>query len=320
MYTQILSLGHYLPKNVVTNQELEKKIDTSDEWITKRTGINQRHIASVEESNVFMSHKAAEEAISKSGISAKDLDLIIVTTCTSDKAFPSTACLLQEKLGISHCPAFDLSAACSGFIYGLSVADCYIKSGAAKNILLVSTEIMSRVVNWEDRTNCILFGDGAAACVLTSSDKPGIISTHIHADGNYNDLLYVDKKYPSDKENADIYPYVKMAGKEVFKLAVNHLNNIVDETLAKNSLNKQDIDWLVPHQANLRIISATAKKLDMSMDKVVVTVDKHANTSAASVPLALYDAVNDGRIKRGDLLLLEAFGAGLTWGSALVRF
>ncbi len=321
IYSRIAGTGGYLPERILTNQELEKLVDTSDEWITDRTGIKERRIAAEGENTVDLAEQASRRAIEAAGIVPGDIDLIIVATTTPDQVFPSTACLLQDRLDIHGCPAFDVQAVCTGFVYALAVADKFIKSGSNKTALVVGAETMSRITDWSDRGTCILFGDGAGAVVLQASEEPGILSTHIHADGKYRELLQVQSGVSKHYEKVrDGSAYMEMKGNEVFRVAVNTLGRIVDETLAANDMQKEEIDWLVPHQANTRIISATAKKLRMSMDNVVVTVDKHGNTSGASVPLALDVAVRDGRIQRGDTLLLEAFGGGFTWGSALVRY
>ncbi len=290
-------------------------VDTTDEWIFSRTGIRERHIVADNEFTSDLALQAAYKAIESAGIKAEDIDLIIVATTTPDKIFPSTACILQRKLGIAGCPAFDVQAVCSGFVYALATADNFIKAGAAKCALVIGAESFSRITDWTDRGNCILWGDGAGAVILQASQEPGIISTHLHADGSYENMLHVPRK--NDMSSCDT---VVMEGNGVFKVAVNTLDAIVDETLAANGMQKSDIDWLVPHQANIRILQATAKKLSMSMDRVVVTVDKHGNTSAASIPLALDVAVRDGRIKRGEIILMEAFGGGFTWGSALIKY
>lgn len=316
IYSKIAGTGGYLPKRILTNKDLENLVDTTDQWITERTGIKQRHVMEDHETTSSMAEIAAKQAIKAANINEKDIDLIIVGTCTPDRTFPSTACILQERLGIFGCPAFDVSAACSGFIYGLSIADMYIKSGQVKNALVIGAESLSRIVDWKDRTTCILFSDGAGAVVLQASETPGIISTHLHANGEYNKLLYAPNHIGELKEP----PFIKMAGNDVFKLAVKYLGEIVDETLSKSNLDKSQIDWLIPHQANLRIIKATAKKLDLPMERVILTIENQGNTSAASVPLALNHAVREGKIKSGEILLLEAFGAGLTWGSALVKY
>ena len=321
IYSRIAGTGGYLPERILTNAELEKMVDTSDEWIVSRTGITKRHIAAEDETTCDLAEYAARMAIDYAHIATGDIDLIIVATTTPDVIFPSTACLLQQRLDIHGCPAFDIQAVCTGFIYALNIADKFIRTGAAKNALVVGAETLSRIINWSDRSTCVLFGDGAGAVVLQMSDEPGIMSSHIHADGEYHELLRVPAGISLDQRKfRNGAAYIEMEGNEVFKVAVNTLGRIVDETLEFNHLNKQDIDWLVPHQANTRIISATAKKLDMSMDRVIVTVDQHGNTSAASVPLALHEAVTDGRIKRDEILLLEAFGGGFTWGAALIKY
>ena len=305
----------------MTNHELEALVDTSDQWIRERTGIEQRHIAGDNETTVDLAEKAARNAIEAAGIDPNEIDLIIMATSTPDKIFPSSACILQARLDIHGCPAFDIQAVCTGFIYALSVADKFIRTGSSKKALIVGAEIFSRILNWNDRSTCVLFGDGAGAVILEASEETGILSTHIHADGKYENLLWVPHGIGDGMEEVRAgKAYVEMRGNEVFKMAVNTLGRIVDETLAANRLMKSDIDWLVPHQANIRIITATARKLKMSMEQVVVTVDKHGNTSAASVPLALDVAVRDGRIQRNELLLLEAFGGGFTWGSVLLRY
>lgn len=320
-YSRICGIGSYLPERILTNAELEKMVDTSDEWISMRTGVRKRHIAAEDETTCDLAEHAARRAIEAASITANDVDLIVVGTTTPDMVFPSTACLLQQRLNIHGCAAFDIQAVCTGFIYALDIADKFIKTGAAKRALVVGAETLSRIIDWTDRSTCVLFGDGAGAVVLEASDEPGIISSHLHADGKYQELLIVpsgiSKGYDRVQNGT---AYIKMQGNEVFKVAVNTLGRIVDETLTANDMKKEDLDWLVPHQANIRIISATAKKLNIPMDRVVVTIDQHANTSAASVPLALDTAVQDGRIKRGEILLLEAFGGGFTWGSTLLRY
>ncbi len=315
IYSRIAGTGSYLPKKILTNAELESMVDTTDEWIFTRTGIRERHIVADDEFTSDLALHAARNAIESAGIKAEDIDLIIVATTTPDKIFPSTACILQQKLGVAGCPAFDVQAVCSGFVYALATADNFIKANAAKCALVIGAESFSRITDWTDRGNCILWGDGAGAVILQASEDQGIISTHLHADGSYEKMLHVPRK--GDINGCDT---VVMEGNGVFKVAVNTLDAIVDETLTANGMQKSDIDWLVPHQANIRILQATAKKLDMSMDKVVVTVDKHGNTSAASIPLALDTAVRDGRIKRGEIILMEAFGGGFTWGSALIKY
>jgi len=317
IFSRIAGTGSYLPAKILTNAELESMVDTTDEWIFARTGIRERHIAAKTEFTSDLGFAAAKQAIEAANIDPQSIDLILVATTTPDRVFPSTACLIQNQLGIkNNCPAFDVQAVCSGFVYALAVADSMIKSGAVKTALVIGAETMSRITDWTDRSNCILWGDGAGAVVLQASNEAGIISTHLHADGSYEKLLNV----PSGVSKQEGDKTVKMEGNAVFKVAVNTLDQIVDETLTVNGLQKSDVDWLVPHQANIRILQATAKKLDMNMDKVVVTVDKHGNTSAASIPLALDVAVRDGRIRRGDVLLMEAFGGGFTWGSALIKY
>ena len=319
-FSKITGTGGYLPKKLLTNHDLEQMVDTSDEWIFTRTGIKQRHIADESETTCDLAEHAAKDALAAAGIKAQDLDLIIVATTTPDKIFPSTACLLQKRLDNHGAAAFDVQAVCSGFLYALGVADNFIRAGSAKNALIVGAETLSRILNWQDRDTCVLFGDGAGAVVLQESQKPGIMSTHLHADGAHEELLHVPGGISRNKmllEEAG--GFVHMSGNEVFKMAVNTLGQIVDETLKYNNIEKSAIDWLVPHQANVRIIRATAKKLAMPMEHVVVTVERHGNTSAASVPLALNEAVRDGRIKPGQTVLMEAFGGGFTWGSALVK-
>ena len=316
IFSKIIGVGSYLPKNLLTNKDLEKSLDTTDEWITSRTGIKERHIVGPNEHTTDLAFEAARNAINNASINAKEIDLIIVATTTPDKIFPSTACNVQTKLGIKNCPAFDVQAVCSGFIYALSIADKFIKTNSAKNILVIGADSMSKITDYTDRSNAILWGDGAGAVVLSASNEQGILSTHIHADGQHEELLHVPKINVGNK----IQQTIEMKGSQVFKIAVNTLDKIVDEALIANQLKKEDIDWLVPHQANIRILEATAKKLEMSMDKVIVTIDRHGNTSAASIPLALDDGIKSGKIKSGHLLLMEAFGGGFTWGSALIRY
>ncbi|NBQ84846.1 MAG: ketoacyl-ACP synthase III [Methylophilaceae bacterium] len=315
-YSRIAGTGSYLPERILTNAELERMIDTTDEWIYTRTGIRERHLAAEGEATSDMALNAAKQAIAAAQIDPQEIDLIVLATTTPDRIFPSTACMLQQKLGIRNCPAFDLQAVCSGFVYALATADNFIRAGSAKCVLVVGADAMSRVTDWTDRSNCILWGDGAGAVILKASDEEGIISSHIHADGNYADMLTV----PYGVANQEASKTVLMEGNAVFKMAVNTLDSIVDDTLDHNGLEKAHIDWLVPHQANIRILQSTAKKLGMSMDRVVITVDKHGNTSAASIPLALDVAVRDGRIKRGETVLMEAFGGGFTWGSVLMKY
>lgn len=327
----ILGCGSYLPERVVTNHELAARVDTTHEWIVERTGIERRHIAADGELTSDLAHAAAERAIAHAGIDVDDIDLVIVATTTPDQTFPSTATKVQARLGMSNGAAFDIQAVCSGFLYGLSVSDAFIKARQAETVLLIGAETFSRILDWEDRTTCVLFGDGAGAVVLQAAAngaadpatagaghnlERGILSTHLHSDGKLNDILYVDGG-PSSTQTVG---HVRMQGREVFRHAVNNLAAVVDEALEANGLEREDISWIVPHQANKRILDSTARKLGMPPEKVVTTVDRHANTSAASIPLALDEAVRDGRIKRGDLLLLEAMGGGLTWGSCLVRW
>jgi len=323
IHSRITGTGSYLPERVMTNHDLEQMVDTSDEWIRERTGIEQRHIAAEGQLTSDLAEQAARRALEAAGRVPEEVDLIIVATTTPDRTFPSTACLLQQKLGIHGPPAFDVQAVCTGFVYALSVADKFIKTGAARCALVVGAETLSRIVNWSDRNTCVLFADGAGAVVLEASDEPGLIRTDIHADGSYESLLTTVKPDPetTDPERlADGTAFIEMRGNEVFRMAVNTLGRIVDQTMEAAGMSPDEIDWLVPHQANIRIIQATGRKLGMSMDRVVVTVDRHGNTSAASVPLALDTAVRDGRIKRGDVILTEAFGGGFTWGSALLRY
>ncbi|MBA3660496.1 MAG: ketoacyl-ACP synthase III [Gammaproteobacteria bacterium] len=317
MYTKILGTGSYLPEKILTNFELEEAVDTTNEWIIERTGIKQRHIAAENENVVTMAEQAGRKALEAAGLKPEDIGMIIVASTTPFMVFPSTACLLQEKLGIAGCPAFDLNAtACAGFMYGLSIADQYIRTGMIKNALVIGSEIMSRIIDWNDRSVCVLFGDGAGAVVVGQSEEPGILSTHIHADGTYKDVLYL----PLGHSKSPNIETVKMVGNPLFKLAVNILGDLFDETLQANKMTKKEVDWLIPHQANIRIIQAMAKKLDLPLSRVAITLDEQANTSSASIPLALDKAIRDGRVKRGQILLLEGFGGGLAWGSALIRY
>ncbi|MBA2594651.1 MAG: ketoacyl-ACP synthase III [Pseudomonadota bacterium] len=318
-YSRIAGTGGYLPERVLTNADLARMVDTTDEWIVDRTGVRKRHIAAEGETTCDLAEHASRRALEAAGVGPGDIDLVVVGTATPDMIFPSTACLLQERLDIHDGPAFDLQAVCTGFLYALDIADKFIRTGSADRALVVGAETFSRIVDWTDRSTCVLFGDGAGAVVIEAAEVPGIVSTHLHADGRYQSLLNVPSGVSRRCDGAGS-GYIQMAGSEVFRAAVKALDRIVDETLAANRLAKTDIDWLVPHQANTRIIAATAKKLDLPMSRVVLTVEDHANTSAASVPLALDCAVRDGRIRRGELLLLEAFGGGFTWGSALVRY
>jgi len=327
--SEIIGCGSYLPERIVSNSELTKTVDTSDEWIVPRTGIKQRHMAAEGELTSDLAYNAGVKALEHAGMDASELDLVIVATATPDSTFPATATKVQAMLGMTSGAAFDLQAVCSGFVYGLSTADSFIKAGNAKNILLIGAETFSRILDWDDRTTCVLFGDGAGAVVLraNSDNAPspndvayntakGILSTHLHSDGRYSDILYVD----GGASTSESVGKLRMSGKEVFRHAVKNLADVVTETLDANNLTQEDLDWLVPHQANQRILASTAKKLNLSLDQVVMTVDHHANTSAASIPLALDEAVKDGRIKEGDLLLMEAMGGGLTWGAGLVRW
>lgn len=316
IYSRIAGTGGYLPEKVLTNADLARMVDTSDEWIVSRTGIRERHIVAEDEFTSDLALHASRAAIETAGINASEIDLIIVATTTPDSVFPSTACLLQHKLGIAGMPAFDIQAVCSGFVYALATADQFIKSGAARCALVVGAESISRITDWSDRSNCVLWGDGAGAVILKAAAEPGIISTHLHADGSYAEMLHVPRGVSRQMGASTI----QMEGNAVFKMAVNTLDAIVDETLGANGMGKAHVDWLVPHQANIRIIQATAKKLGMSMDRVIVTVGTHGNTSAASIPLALDVAIRDGRIKRGETLLMEAFGGGFTWGSVLLNY
>ncbi|OOE91696.1 ketoacyl-ACP synthase III [Salinivibrio sp. MA351] len=319
MYSKILGTGSYLPEQVRTNADLEQMVDTSDEWIVTRTGIKERRIAAPTDTVASMAYQAGVQAIEMAAIDKHDIDLIIVATTSGERAFPAAACDVQAMLGIQGCPAFDIAAACSGFVYALSVADQYVKNGLAKHALVIGADRLSHTCDPADRSTVILFGDGAGAVVLSADEQDGILSTHLKADGKFGELLKL--KYPDrGQSHVSDEAWLYMAGNEVFKVAVTQLANIVTETLQANQIEKSDIDWLVPHQANYRIIKATAKKLAMSMDQVVLTLDRHGNTSAASVPTAFDEAVRDGRIQRGQTVLLEAFGGGFAWGSALVRF
>lgn len=309
-YSRISGTGSYLPDKVLTNRDLERIVETSDEWIQERTGIKSRHIAADDQSATDMAAAALEEALAAAGRTAEELDLIVVATCTADARFPSVATELQRRFGVSRFPAFDLNAACSGFIYALSVVDAMIRNGDYRCVAVIGTEKMSAVIDWQDRGTCVLFGDGAGAVILEPAAEAGIISTHIHADGAHGDLLYHRPETDS----------IVMEGNKVFRVAVKTLERIVDETLEANNLDRTAVDWLIPHQANLRIMLATAQKLELPEERVIVTVDSHGNTSAASIPLALDYGVREGRIKRGETLLMESFGAGFTWGSALVRY
>lgn len=316
MYSKILATGSYLPKKIRTNADLEKMVETSDEWITTRSGIKERRIAGDDETAASMGFEAAKKCLEVAGINPNEIDLILVATTSNSHAYPSAACMIQGMLDIEDAIAFDLAAACTGFVYALSVADQFIRTGKVKKALVIGSDLNSRNLDEQDRGTVILFGDGAGAVILEASEKEGIISTHLHASADKNNVLVL----PHAERGVEKSGYIEMQGNETFKLAVRELANVVEETLDVNNLDRKDIDWLVPHQANLRIIAATAKKLEMDMEQVVVTLDRYANTSSATVPVALDEAVRDGRIQRGQLLLLEAFGGGWTWGAALVRF
>lgn len=316
-YSKIIGTGSYLPSKILTNFDIEKMVETTNEWIVERTGIHSRHMASEHENAVTMADHASRIALEAASLKPSDLDMIIVSTTTPQLVFPSTACLLQERFGIAGCPAFDLNAsACAGFMYAFSIADQFIRTGAAKTVLVVGSEVMTRVVDWTDRSTCVLFGDGAGAIILGANNEPGILSTHLHADGTHKDVLYL----PLGTSSKPSLETVKMMGNQLFKLAVNTLGDLFDETLEANSMQKSDIDWLIPHQANIRIIEAMAKKLNLTMDKVAITLTSQGNTSSASIPLALDQAIRDGHIKRGHILMMEGFGGGLAWGSALVKY
>ncbi len=322
IYSRIAGTGSYLPEKVVTNDDLAKVVDTSDEWIHSRTGIRERRVAAEGQTTSDLGYQAALKAIEAAGISAGEIDLIVVGTTTPDFIFPSTACLIQQRLGVAGCAAFDVNAACSGYVFALSVADKFVRTGTSKTVLVVGVETLTRMVDWTDRTTCVLFGDGAGAVVLKADAETGILSTHLHADGSKKELLWnpvgVSEGFKPGELNAGVR--VLMTGNDVFKHAVKALDAVVEETLEANGLDRHDIDWLIPHQANLRIIEATARRLDMPMERVIVTVDRHGNTSSGSVPLALDAAVRSGKVQRGQLLLLEAFGGGFTWGSVLLRY
>ena len=320
-FARVAGTGGHLPERVLTNEELARTVDTTDEWIRERTGIRERRIAAPGETTCDLAEHASRRALDAAGLAPSDLDLIVVGTTTPDRVYPSTACRLQARLGAAGGAAFDVQAVCTGFVYALGVAEKFVRTGAAGRALVVGADVHSRLLDWEDRGTCILFGDGAGAIVLEAAPEPGVMTTHLHADGKGERLLYVEGSVEDGYDHpAQSAARTRMQGNEVFRRAVKALGGIVDETLGANGLGRGDVDWLVPHQANLRIIEATARRLAMPMDRVVVTVDRHGNTSAGSVPLALDEAVRDGRIRRGDLLLLEAFGGGFTWGSALVRY
>jgi 3-oxoacyl-[acyl-carrier-protein] synthase III len=319
MYSKIIGTGSYLPAKVLTNFDLEKIVETSHDWIVSRSGIHERHIAADNELTSDLALQASLRAIEAAGISAEEIDLVIVATTTPDQVFPSTACILQDKLGIrNRGAAFDMQAVCGGFVYAMNTADLYIRGGQARTVLVVGAEVLSRILDWNDRTTCVLFGDGAGAVVLRASETPGIIASKLHADGSHRDMLKAEGNVRSGEVQGD--PFIKMEGQAVFKFAVKVLSEVVEEVLEENKLSGSDISWLVPHQANIRIMEATAKKLGLSMDNVIVTVATHGNTSAASIPLALDTAVRDGRIKAGQNILMEAVGGGFTWGAVLIKW
>lgn len=316
-YSKIIGTGSFLPANILTNYDLEKIVDTSNEWIIERTGIKQRHVVAQNENVVTMAQQAAFHALEAAGLTANQIEMIIVASTTPQMVFPSTACLLQALFSISGCPAFDLNAsACAGFMYGLSIADQFIRNGTIKNALVIGSEAMSRIIDWKDRSTCVLFGDGAGAVILGASKEPGILSTHLHADGTHKEVLYL----PLGTRTTPNLETIQMQGNPLFKLAVNKLWDLFDETLAANGIDKSAIDWLIPHQANIRIIQLMAKKLALPLERVTITLADQGNTSSASIPLALDLAIRDGRIKKGQLLMLEGFGGGLAWGSALIRY
>jgi 3-oxoacyl-[acyl-carrier-protein] synthase-3 len=321
IYSKIAGTGRYLPEKILTNADLEKIVDTTDEWIRTRTGVERRHVASEDQTTSDLCVEAAKKAMESADITIDDIDLIIVGTTSPDLIFPNIGTIIQDRLGIHGCPAFSIEAACTGFIYALSTADKFIRAGDAKCALIIGAEIITKLIDWSDRSTCVLFGDGAGAVIVKPSDEPGIISTHLGADGQYKDLLYYPVGASKDLAKAGVGDSrILMKGNEVFKVAVKTLGNVAEQALQANNIDKSELDWLVPHQANLRIIQATAKRLKLPMDKVIQTVQDHGNTSAASVPMALDVAVRDGRIKRGQLILLEAFGGGFTWGSVLMRY
>ena len=321
MYARIAGTGSYLPEKILTNADIEKFVDTTDEWIRTRTGIESRHVAGDNETTTDLAEKAARAAMLDAGVRPDEIDLVVVATATPDLVFPNVGTLLQERLGIHGCPAFSVEAACAGFLYALSIADKFVRTGAARCAMVVGADTLTKIVDWKDRSTCILFADGAGVVILRAAEEPGILSTHLHADGRYKDLLlFPDGVSSGFKQVRAGTAGVQMKGNEVYKVAVTKLGELVGETLAANGLQKSDVNWLIPHQANIRIIEAIARRLDLPMEKVIVTIQHHGNTSAASVPLALDTGIRDGRIRRGQLLLLEAFGGGFTWGSALVRY
>jgi len=321
IYSKIAGTGRYLPERILTNADVEKLVDTSDEWIRTRTGVERRHVADESQTTSDLCVEAARIAMDDAGVSADDIDLIVIGTTTPDLVFPNIATLVQQRLGIHGCPAFSIEAACTGFIYALTTTDKFIRAGDSKCALVIGAEVITKLVDWTDRTTCVLFGDGAGAVIVKPSEEPGILSCHLGADGKYKDLLYYPVGPSKDLAKAGVGDSkIIMKGNEVFKVAVKTLGRVAEKALEANGIQKGDLDWLVPHQANLRIIQATAKRLEVPLDKVIVTVQDHGNTSAASVPMALDVGVRDGRIKRGHLILLEAFGGGFTWGSVLMRY
>lgn len=320
MYSRIAGTGRYLPERILTNFDLEKMVDTSDEWIRTRTGVERRHIVREDQTTSDMCVEAARAAMDDAGVTPADIDLVIIGTTTPDLVFPNVGTLVQHRLGIPPCPAVSMEAACTGFIYALTTADKFIRTGEARCALIVGAECLSKIVDWNDRSTCVLFGDGAGAVIVKPSDEPGIIATHLGSDGQYKDLLYYPVGVSRDLQRAGTGDAaIRMTGNEVFKVAVRTLGNVATEVLRKAGVDQSELDWLIPHQANIRIIQATAKRLDLPMDKVIVTVQDHGNTSAASVPMALDVGIRDGRVKPGQLVLLEAFGGGFTWGSVLLR-
>jgi len=321
IYSRIAGTGRYLPARILTNADLEKMVDTTDEWIRTRTGVERRHVAAEDETTSDLSVGAARIAMETAGVTAEDIDLIVVGTTSPDLIFPNIGTLVQHRLGIHGCPAFSIEAACTGFIYALTTADKFVRAGEVKCALVIGAEIITKLIDWKDRSTCVLFGDGAGAVIIKPSDKPGIISCHLGADGQYKDLLYYPVGASKDLHKAGLEDAkIIMSGNEVFKVAVRTLGNVAEEALSANNIDKSEVDWLIPHQANLRIIQATAKRLDLPMEKVILTVQDHGNTSAASVPMALDVGIRDGRVKRDQLILMEAFGGGFTWGSVLMRY
>jgi 3-oxoacyl-[acyl-carrier-protein] synthase-3 len=321
IYSRIAGTGRFLPERILTNADLEKMVDTTDEWIRTRTGVERRHVADKGQTTSDLCLEAAKIALKDAGVTAEDIDLLIIGTTTPDLVFPNIATIVQHRLGIGGCPAFSIEAACTGFIYALTTADKFIRAGESKCALVIGAEIITKLIDWNDRSTCVLFGDGAGAVVVKPSDKPGIISCHLGADGQYKDLLYYPVGVSKDLHKAGVGDSkIIMVGSEVFKVAVKTLGNVAEQALKANNIDKDDLDWLVPHQANLRIIQATAKRLGLPMEKVILTVQDHGNTSAASVPMALDVGIRDGRIRRGQLILMEAFGGGFTWGSILMRY